>query len=299
MSRRLPHRLAAMYDIVLSAAACARSGTTAHVVWMLEPVVCGEALLLTPGGGRIGRIMEGAFDGMLADEASRMIASGHVVTTTVGPLEAAASGLDMGEAVKFLVVPVDRLPTELWGLLGRRAAVVIDTHVRNGLVTEVEVSEPAESPSVSAQVTMTEARVTTTYAPVTRLVVAGQGPIADALAGLAQTLGWRHVVASRPDLVAGHTAGLSALDAVVIMGHDVEQSSRNLMAALDSDAGYIGALGSRKMQQDRATWMAYRDVTDISRVHGPAGVDIGADTPAEIALSVLAEALGVLKGRLA
>jgi xanthine/CO dehydrogenase XdhC/CoxF family maturation factor len=50
------------------------------------------------------------------------------------------------------------------------------------------------------------------------------------------------------------------------------------------------------MQEDRADWLAYRDVTDLSRVHGPAGFDIGAKTPEEIAISVLAEVISVLKG---
>jgi xanthine dehydrogenase accessory factor len=63
------------------------------------------------------------------------------------------------------------------------------------------------------------------------------------------------------------------------------------MAALESDAGYIGALGSLAMQQSRADWLALRDVTDLTRVHGPAGFDIGADGPAEIAVSVIAQAI--------
>ena len=63
------------------------------------------------------------------------------------------------------------------------------------------------------------------------------------------------------------------------------------MAALDSPVGYIGSLGARRMQENRADWLAYRGVTDLTRVHGPAGIDIGADTPAEIAVSILAEAI--------
>jgi len=80
------------------------------------------------------------------------------------------------------------------------------------------------------------------------------------------------------------------------MGHDVESSSRALASALESRAGYIGALGSMKMQESRADWLAFREITDLSRVHGPAGINIGAKTPGEIALSVLAEAVAVLKG---
>jgi xanthine dehydrogenase accessory factor len=86
-------------------------------------------------------------------------------------------------------------------------------------------------------------------------------------------------------------AGLSSFDKVVVAAHQLELAGTALMAALDSDAGYIGALGSRKMQENRADWLAYRGVTDLSRVHGPAGLDIGAATPGEIAVSILAEAI--------
>jgi xanthine dehydrogenase accessory factor len=76
----------------------------------------------------------------------------------------------------------------------------------------------------------------------------------------------------------------------------VETSSTILAAALEGGAGYIGALGSLRMQQNRADWLAYRGITDISRVHGPAGIDINARTPAEVAVSVVAEIVAVLNG---
>jgi xanthine dehydrogenase accessory factor len=65
---------------------------------------------------------------------------------------------------------------------------------------------------------------------------------------------------------------------------------------LSSDVGYIGALGSRRTQQGRADWLAYRGITDLERIHGPAGLDIGAKTPAEIAVSILAEAIALKSG---
>ena len=70
-----------------------------------------------------------------------------------------------------------------------------------------------------------------------------RAPIADALVAQVSLLGWDAAVETRPDMVEGLTTRLSSADAVVVMGHDVETSSRCLQVALDSDAGYIGGLG--------------------------------------------------------
>ena len=118
-------------------------------------------------------------------------------------------------------------------------------------------------------------------------------PIADALAQQGALLGLKVLVEPRPGLVAGIAATLSSIDSIVVMGHDVESSSKCLLAALESEAGYVGALGSQAMQQSRTDWLAYQDVHDVSRVHGPAGLNIGAKTPAEIAVSVAAEIIGL------
>jgi xanthine dehydrogenase accessory factor len=94
----------------------------------------------------------------------------------------------------------------------------------------------------------------------------------------------------------GVIATLAALDKVVVASHDDELAGPALAAALAGEVGYIGAVGSRRTQLARADWLAYRDITDLSRIHGPAGLDIGAGTPAEIAVSILAEALAVSSG---
>src|SRR4029078_13541225 len=131
---------------------------------------------------------------------------------------------------------------------------------------------------------------------VPQLVVVGRGPIAEALAKAATLLGWQPQIVDEVPTATGLIAQLSTSDNLVVAAHDVDVAGAALAAALDSDVGYIGALGARRMQQPRADWLAYRDITDLSRVHGPAGIDIGADTPAEIALSRLAEAAAVTAG---
>ena len=138
--------------------------------------------------------------------------------------------------------------------------------------------------------------VVTVLWPITRLVVAGAGPMADALRDAAALLGWQTVIAADASTATGLIAGLSAMDNLVVMSHELETAGSALVAALASDVGYIGAIGSRKMQQTRADWLAYRGITDLDRIHGPAGLDIGAKSPAEVAVAILAEALAARKG---
>jgi xanthine dehydrogenase accessory factor len=141
--------------------------------------------------------------------------------------------------------------------------------------------------------------VITVLWPIPQLVIVGAGAIADALRAAADLLGWHTQVATQASAATGVIAGLSALDKLVVISHDDELAGRALAAALSGPVGYIGALGSRRTQQSRADWLAYRGVTELSRIHGPAGLDIGANSPAEIAVAILAEAMAVASGRTA
>ncbi len=286
-----------MYDIALSVAACARSGTRADVAWMIDPHDSPHALAFTPGGGRIGGLANGAFDGMLADAAARHLSSGRLIEHTVTEVEHQLSGIAAGTAVRFLVVPADQFPADSWSLLLDREPIAITVALDGTEVTSVTTAGPdhadpelREAMLAGRSSTRVEpGQVITVLAPSTKFLVAGQGPIAQALADQGALLGWETVVESRPDMVGGLAVALTSGDAAVILGHDVESSSRCLMAVLASDAGYIGALGSQKMQQARADWLAYQEVTDIERVHGPAGLDIQAQTPQEIAVAIAAQ----------
>jgi xanthine/CO dehydrogenase XdhC/CoxF family maturation factor len=127
------------------------------------------------------------------------------------------------------------------------------------------------------------------------LLVVGDGPVADVLVPLAGLLGWECRAATElPEALAG----LSDADAVVVTSHHAEVDGPAIRAALAADTPYIGAMGSRRTQDRRREWLLGNGVAegDLVRVHGPAGLAIGADPPPEIALSILAEAVAVLRG---
>ena len=84
---------------------------------------------------------------------------------------------------------------------------------------------------------------------------------------------------------------LGARDAVLVFTHDPKFDEPALLAALATDAGYIGALGSRRTTRDRETRLRAAGATDeqLARIHAPCGLDIGSRTAEETAISVLAE----------
>jgi xanthine/CO dehydrogenase XdhC/CoxF family maturation factor len=100
------------------------------------------------------------------------------------------------------------------------------------------------------------------------------------------------VVQSRPEQLAA-MADLDDVDAVVIMSHHLENDAAYLRQAVAAEIPYIGVLGPSARRR-RLCDMAD---CEISRVFGPVGLDIGAELPAAIALSLVAEIHAVLNGR--
>ena len=91
--------------------------------------------------------------------------------------------------------------------------------------------------------------------------------------------------------------GLDARTALVLLTHDPKLDDPALEAAVGSDVFYIGALGSTRTHAkrvERLTASGFSEA-DIAKIHGPVGLDIGAASPAEIAVSILAEAVQVLR----
>jgi xanthine dehydrogenase accessory factor len=92
---------------------------------------------------------------------------------------------------------------------------------------------------------------------------------------------------------------LGARDVVLVFTHDPKFDEPALTAALASGAGYVGALGSRRTQERRVERLREAGLDDraIARIHAPCGLDVGARTPSETAISILAEVIAVRTGR--
>jgi xanthine dehydrogenase accessory factor len=156
------------------------------------------------------------------------------------------------------------------------------------------------------------------FAPPPRLLIYGAIDTAEALSRVAKLLGWTAIVADArarfatreriPSadelLVAWPEETLDRVQpdlgtAIVVLTHDDKFDIPMLTGALATDAFYVGALGSRRNQERRRSLLAEAGVAEaeLERISGPCGLDIGADSPAETALSVLAEILAVRAAR--
>ena len=127
------------------------------------------------------------------------------------------------------------------------------------------------------------------------VLIVGAGEVSTALQAIAAVLGWVPLVVNTVE--DAHSA-LGRSDAVVVLSHHDGVDGPVITAALAHGTPYVAAMGSRRTQQRRRQWMTDHGVSTalMDSVHGPAGLDIGADTPAEIALSIAAEVVASRRG---
>ena len=130
------------------------------------------------------------------------------------------------------------------------------------------------------------------------VLVVGSGEMGEAIRAQAQLLGWVTITTTDVD------DSLRALeregpDAVVVLEHNHSIATPVLAAALADGVPYVGALGSRKMQAARDSSLRRAGATDdqLERLHCPTGLDLGARTPAESAVSIVAEMIAQRTGR--
>jgi len=147
--------------------------------------------------------------------------------------------------------------------------------------------------------------------PPPRLIVFGAVDFAAALCKMAKATGWRpfvvdprarfaqparfpdaeEVVAAWPEEAFSRLGGIDRATAIAVLTHDPKLDDAALLAALESDAGYIGAMGSRRAQAARRERLLAHGVEEdaLERIAAPIGLDLGALTAEETALSIMAE----------
>ena len=158
-----------------------------------------------------------------------------------------------------------------------------------------------------------------TTAPPPRVIAFGAVDIAGSLCRIAQALGWRSYVvdprgffarperfAAADEVVAGwpqeafaQIGGIDRATSIVVLTHDPKLDDAALALALRSEAEYVGAMGSRRAQaarRERLHGLGFTDA-DLERLAAPVGLDLGALTPEETAVSVMAEIVAVRRGR--
>lgn len=220
--------------------------------------------------------------------------------------------------------------TDLAAVNAARAArrpVTVVTDLERGTLRVVEAADVAEDPLAAAIGECLRLRrsgpvshegrdlFVTVHVPPVRLLLVGAVHIAQALAPMAAAVGLDVAVLdprtafatperfpgvalfpSWPDEVLADY-DIDAFTAVALLTHDPRIDDQALRVALRSDCFYVGALGSRKTQARRHERMTAEGfaATDLGRIHGPIGLDIGAVSPAEIAVSILAEIVAAMR----
>jgi len=158
------------------------------------------------------------------------------------------------------------------------------------------------------------------FAPAPRMLIFGAVDFTAALASAAKLLGYHVTVCDAREVFATKRRfpmadevvvdwphrlvqrvgdELSERDAICVLTHDHKFDVPAIAAAARTDVGYLGAMGSRRTHNERLTRLRAEGMTDaeLARVMGPIGLDIGARTPEETAVSVLAEIIGARNGR--
>jgi len=281
--------------------------------WGSAPRPPGALLALCDDGRVVGSVSGGCVEDDLIDrvrKAGQPHAAG-LVTYGVTRDEAARFGLPCGGTLQLVQEPV--LDTAWVDELLRRTAA----HELVARRLDLDSGEVSLEPAVRGEALDFDGHVLrTVFGPRHRMLIIGAGQLSRVLAEMAKALDFQvfvcdpreeysstleipavHylpgmpddvVVALRPD---AHTA-------IVALTHDPKLDDMALLEALKSPAFYVGALGSRANNAKRRERLALFDLSadEIARLHGPIGLHIGSRTPAEIAVSILAEIVAVRNG---
>lgn len=275
-----------------------------------------------------GFLSGGCIEGDVALHAAAALADGRPRRLVYGQGGPPDIKLLCGARIELLVEPTPaddpaaRRLIALWR--ERRPALWLTDGRRRACLAEGEAAElppplsealgrATAAPGLSAQAGGALFR---RYDPQPQLVAAGADPTAFAAATLALHMGWDAILVRpkgpeappplpgvrylRGDVLrALEAVGLDAWTAVAATSHDIELDNDVLAAALRSPAAYVGVLGSRKRIPDRVAGLRASGLSEeaIARLKAPIGLDIKAQSPWEIAVSIVAEITAEFKAR--
>jgi xanthine dehydrogenase accessory factor len=278
-------------------------------------VPAGEVLAIRDDGERAGSLLRGVADAVVeAAFPAAMDGTAAVVTAPVAENAAVAAGLACAGSARILVHQArDRT---VWSALAAGLPAALATTLATG--AELAVGPEGVSGSLGDPARDAEAReraaklldagatgraadaeiLVDAWTPTPTVVTVGGGLLGQALAAQAALLGWDARDVSSVEEAVAAVEAFGPADALVLLDHNPAMDAA-LRAGLAHGRGFLGALGSRRTQAARRERLLAAGVreTDLSWIHGPVGLDLGARSPAETAVSIVAEILATRSGR--
>ncbi len=275
--------------------------------WGSSPRPLGSKMLVTRSGKMAGSVSNGCIEGAVFEEAQKVLKSGTPKVAAFGVSDDVAFevGLACGGHIEVFVQPLDRVHRQLIAMLNRNEPATLRTDLVSGEAALVEGTPPGSELARRDGDVFIEP-----FRRPAHLVIIGAIHIAIPLHRLARLMGYRITVvdarakfATRerfPEadelIVAWPDEAMSKIPVdnstyVVILTHDPKFDLPALRSVLKRDAGYIGAIGSRKTNQNRFDALRKEGFTEdeLAKVHGPIGLDLGSRGAEETALGILAE----------
>lgn len=290
--------------------------------WGSAPRPVGSQLAVSGAGRMAGSVSGGCVEGAVVEEAMAALKDGRsrLLTFGVSDEDAFAVGLACGGTIRVMVEPVGGslavgdLETVTEARARRRPLAVL-TNLESWAKRLSSPTEALAARFRADQSGIEGAEFVAIHNPPLRMIVVGAVHIAQALVPMARSCGYDCLIVdprgafATEDRFPGHristdwpdaalTAfGIDARTAVVTLTHDPKLDDPALKVALASDAFYIGCLGSTRTHAKRIARLTEAGFSPaaLARLHAPVGLAIGARTPAEIALSILAQITSVLR----
>jgi xanthine dehydrogenase accessory factor len=281
--------------------------------WGSAPRPPGALLAMRGDGLVVGSVSGGCVEDDLIDRVRHGERVDHpsLITYGVSKEEAARFGLPCGGNLRLVQEPLARIDwiDEVLARTARHELVARTLDLDSGAVA-VEAASRGETFEFDGR------RLRALFGPRWRMLIIGAGQLSRVLAGMALALDFEVICCDPREEyhltwdVPGTTFSKAMPDdlvlelhldphcAVVAVTHDPKLDDLVLLEALKSPAFYVGALGSRSNTAARQERLALFDLSqaEIGRLHGPIGLDLGSKTPAEIAVSILAEIVAVKNG---